>query len=335
LRCSKSAVNMAFAGAISSLFDCGRPRKPTTRDGTKPGEDATRSVGATLNHGSDDVPLNDSPHDNATSQLGLGGGQLHISPFAFSPPIDLNTPTDSAATKTNAVRLEHVPEEAPEGRTKSTLVSDQRPSKPGKGTQIEKRILVTANAPDSGLAAFDLDLPNLGNTPVEVTPVVKAPQTTQSHTEDANEIPRQQVEQEEPVADPAPLAEAIESKLEHVEETTSEAAKAFPFKVDGPEVEDVEIESSIAVEPSAVASSELKAEDVEQVVIPHTTTESNLLEVPVVPMSVSISEPREDTAIVEIPEIHSAAPEIVTVAPTQLLDLPTGTSPSSLSIFHH
>jgi hypothetical protein len=319
LRCSKSAVNMAFAGAISSLFDCGRPRKPPTRDGAKPGEDATRSVGATLNHGSDDVPLNDSPNDKATPQLGLGGGQLHISPFAFSPPIDLNTPSEAASTKINAVRsLEHVPEDVPQGRTSPTQGSDHRLSKPVKGTQIEKRILVTADAPDLSLATFDLDLPNLGNTPVEATPVVKAAQTTQSPLDEANKIQPPHVEQDEPIVGQAPAVETTESKPEHGDEETSEVAKAFPFKADEPEVEYVEFESLVV-----------------EVATPQGLVESNLSEeILVVPTAISISEPQKDNTAMEVSESQSAEPEVSPAAPAQLLDLPTGTYHSSVYILH-
>jgi hypothetical protein len=172
---------MAIADAISDLFNCGRPRRPQTRDSAKPGEDVTRMndrVGATLHHGSDETPLSASAHDhNATLQRVPEGSPFQPEPLESQAPID--TPTIRASTEASARSVEEVPERVPQGRTTRAEVNDQR-VKPGKGTQIEKHILVTNDAPDAGLAAFDLGLEDVTTSAMEVTPAIKAPESVRT-----------------------------------------------------------------------------------------------------------------------------------------------------------
>lgn len=328
--CSKCTVNMAFAGAISDLFNCGRPRKPPTRDGTKSGEHATRSAGATLNHGSDDRPLSTSSDDNATPQLGVGGGRLHVSPFAFSPPIDLNLPTIRASTESNAVRrLEHGPEEAPEGRTRPAEVSDQRPPKPGKGTQIEKRILVTTDTPDASLAAFDLDLPNVATASVETAPVVKDTDTDYPFPVEKDEPRLEEVEIKASNASEAFPVESIESRPDDVEKKTSDATAPFAVESDETKSKQCDTKAPSAAEPPTIETNQLGAEDfkedVKEAAIPEPEAEVKLPEeLPATSTSISIPVLSEDNAVDAMSEVQDSESQVAAAAPTQFLDLPTG-----------
>jgi hypothetical protein len=166
---------MAIADAISDLFNCGRPRRPSTRDSAKPGENVTRMndrVGATHHHGSAETPLNTSAYDNSATLLPVPeASPFQLEPLDSQAPID--TPAICASTETSAVRSVEEAEKVPQGRTTRDQGGDQR-AKPGKVTQIEKRILVTTDAPDAGLATFDLCHEDVNTSAKEVTPATKA-----------------------------------------------------------------------------------------------------------------------------------------------------------------
>jgi hypothetical protein len=173
---------MAIADAISDLFNCGRPRRPQTRDSAKLGQDVTRMndrVGATLHHGSDETPQSTSAYDNdATIQPVPEHSPFQPEPLETQAPIE--TPTTRVSAESTAARdVEEAPEKVPPGRTTRDQVSDQS-VKPIKGTQIEKRILVTTDAPDAGLVAFDLGPADVNTSAKEVPPAVKAPEPTRT-----------------------------------------------------------------------------------------------------------------------------------------------------------
>jgi hypothetical protein len=210
---------MAIADAISDLFNCGRPRRPQTRDSAKPGEDALRMtdvrVGATLDHASDETPPNISARDNATPQSVPEGGLLHIVPLEPHAPIDTSTlRTSPEATPVRSI--EDVKEEVPQSRTRRDQEGDQR-VKPGKATQIEQRFLVTTDTPDAGrLAAFELDLQNDHTTDEEVTPVLEASDTIRTSPVKTVELRPETVEKQAPEAAQTSPADTNELKAEEV-----------------------------------------------------------------------------------------------------------------------
>jgi hypothetical protein len=194
---------MAFVGAISDLFSCGRARRPQTRDETRDaadtntGEEAARAdplpdirIDATLSDNADKTPSRPS---DANAQTFLGDGLSHTDPLDHRESIEGRPST--VRPSTDAVRsLQYVPEEVPQSRTRRIESIGEKP-KTGSGWQVEKQFLVTTNTLDASSAAPKLSLDKVEASVIDITPVV----TTQ-----------------DPV--PAPLVETTNSKVEDVEE---------------------------------------------------------------------------------------------------------------------
>ena len=180
---------MAFAGAISDLFSCGRPRRPQTRDETNTGEDASRvaatldpaspgDIRATANTSSDKPPVDASALRDATRHAVPEHDVSHIRPAERERLTNSISSTIRASTE--AVRdLEHVPQKKlPQDRDEPNEGSRDEKVEAGKGWQVEQRFLVTTNTPGTSDANLEEE-PDDAEAPVsEVTPMVEAQNAT-------------------------------------------------------------------------------------------------------------------------------------------------------------
>jgi hypothetical protein len=200
---------MAFVGAISDLFSCGRARRPQTHDETRDGAntntaDATRADPVVPDIQIDATPPTDSsdktpssPSD-ATPRPVLGDDLPQISPLENRPSIEGRAST--VRPSTDAVRsLQYVPEEAPQSRTRRIESSGEK-TKASSGWQVEKQFLVTTNTSEASNATPKLSLDKAESSIVDVTPIVSAPivaptpvETTESKAEVVDEVVAQPV----------------------------------------------------------------------------------------------------------------------------------------------
>lgn len=179
LRCEADDTHiMAFAGVISDLFNCGRPRRPQTRNGSISGEDATRMVAVTQNTGLD-IPT--------TAAAASSDARLHAVPEDEELPrptsVESKAPFNSrpstrraSVEATPADSIQHAPAEEPRIRTKRSESSDTNTkAKTSIGKHVEQRFLVTIDTPASSNAPAKLSLDHVEASVVEVAPLEKEP----------------------------------------------------------------------------------------------------------------------------------------------------------------
>jgi len=179
LRCEDDDTQiMAFAGVISDLFNCGRPRRPQTRNGSISGEDATRMVAVTQNAGLD-MPT--------TAAAAPSDARLHAVPedeelprptsVESKAPFNSRPSTRRASIEANpADNIQDAPAEEPRSRTKRSESSDTNTkAKASIGKQVEQRFLVTIDTPASSNAPTKLSLDHVEASVVEVAPIEKEP----------------------------------------------------------------------------------------------------------------------------------------------------------------
>jgi hypothetical protein len=243
---------MAFVGAISDLFNCGRPRRPQTREelrngaNTNPGDDTTRAdpvpdIRIDASHSNNSNTTASAPSD-AIPQLFLGNSVTHFGslenrdsiegrPSTVRPSTDAIRSLDGRPSivrrSTEAVRslhsLQYVPEEI---RTLQNELIDEK-SKTGSGWQVEKQFLVTTNAPDASDAAPKLSLDFAEASVVDLTPT--------TNSQDGTSTPPIG-KTEESVADLAPATET--------QDVTSTPLEKADSKVD--EVHEAVVEEAVA-----------------------------------------------------------------------------------------
>jgi hypothetical protein len=324
-------AEMAFVGAISDLFNCGRPRRPQTREelrdgpNTNSGDDTTRAdpvpdIRIDASHSNNAGKTAAAPSDTIP-QLFLGDSFSHIGSLDGRDSIDGRQPTVRPSTdavrslegrasivrpSTDAVRsihsLQYVPEEMRARRNESI---DEK-SKSGSGWQVEKQFLVTTNTPDSSSAVPKLSLDFAESSIVDLTPAVKRQDGASTPPTDKTTAP---------VEDLTPTAKVQ------------------------------------AVAPTPVAKSEPEVEDVEKHVVdeaapaPKTDEDHPFLPEPLSPQShvvpdfetVTTPQPQHLEAV--IPGPVSSEEETVQVvapsaAPAQFLDLPIGMDPPKAQSEH-
>lgn len=181
--------SMAFTGAISGLFSCGRARKPETREevdaaaGTSGEGGTTRAdpESATPNRIDATTNVTDKEYNNtqnsAPPQLSAPRFSEELFPFAAVHPVPA-VPEPAPAEPASPPKLEHVPEERPQRKTERRQSSDVA-SKAAKGTQIEHRILVTSVAKsDTKDAAPELKVEHVETSVSDAAPVTKTPEVT-------------------------------------------------------------------------------------------------------------------------------------------------------------
>jgi hypothetical protein len=174
---------MAFAGVISDLFNCGRPRRPQTRDGAvKPGEDATRMKAVTQDpepsiH-NDAIQHNDSERP-PIHRLSLGDalqpvseeGHWDVTPLESTAPFNSRPSTRRPSIEDSADNnLKDAPEEEPQQPVRRNGPSHSK-AKASIGKQIEQRFLVTIDTPSASNATPKLSRDN-EVTPTDTAPVV-------------------------------------------------------------------------------------------------------------------------------------------------------------------
>jgi hypothetical protein len=273
---------MAFVGAISDLFSCGRARRPQTRDDASDGAN-TNTADGTRADPVPDIRIDATPPSDNTDQTHSSPGDATRPPVLGEDitqftPLESRTSVEGRAStvrpSTDAVRsLQYVPEEAPQSRARR-IESIGDKTKAGSGWQVEKQFLVTTNSSDASSATPKLSLDKADSSVVDVTPMANTQNVV-----------------------PTPPVETIEPKVEEVEEAVIQ-----------PAVTDNKIDEEYPFLPEPVLSPQ--SEDT------------------AVTETVSMPQPEEPEAIKtdSVPsEENSAAIELPQAAPTQLLDLPTGT----------
>jgi hypothetical protein len=213
---------MAFVGAISDLFSCGRPRRPQTRDGASTGEDATgmaatSGIGGTLERVSDTTPRDTSaPHD-ATLHPVAEEGSPHIGApeeskgIVHSGPLTNRSSTEVGGVRTFEDARKEVPEEVPHGHTGRNEPSDGKAAT-GKGWQVEQRFLVTTSTPAASSATSELNVDNVKAAVVDTTtppPSTHQDVTTRSPPIETNEL-ELETREEAAVLDAVPATKLAE-----------------------------------------------------------------------------------------------------------------------------
>jgi hypothetical protein len=299
---SRRLFSMAFVGAISDLFSCGKPRRPQTRDGANPGADVTRTD-ATPNDARNKTPVDTAAPHLATLPPVQEDSFLQLESLGSNGPGDSLPQSIYEPTAAQAPRQ---PEEAhaespevPQSRTRRFESSNEK-AKTSSGWQVEQRILVTTNAADTSDAPFKPSLDLIEASVVDVTPVVKAQHVT----------PTQPVKKEE-------------AKVEKVEEVVTPQAVAKPevaVEKEEPRVDEVEqaVTPQTVIEPKVV-------EHVSST--PEAAVVSQSKEASPIPVS-------EEVSCVPVPkEAESIKQQPIPTAPKQFLDLPIGMYPISLTTY--
>lgn len=310
--------NMAFTGAISGLFSCGRARKPETREevdaaaGTGGEGGTTRSdpefattqqpIDATTNV--TDKGYNIHQH-SAPPQLSAPRFSEELFPFAAVHPVPA-VPEPAPAEPASPPKLERASEE-PQRKTERRQSGDVA-SKAGKGAQIEHRILVTAVArPEKNDAAPELKVEHIETSVNDAAPVTKAPEVTPT-------IPIEQAQTEPEKVEE--VGEDIPTPRVEVEQASPvpTAAPAPKPQTAAPIVREAEVESAIVPVEVQQASS---SED-EQLPVPEPETVPEAQETMPVITVVEQLKPEEKPAVVV-----KAEKPLSRTAPT-LLNLPQG-----------
>jgi hypothetical protein len=329
-------ADMAFVGAISDLFNCGRPRRPQTRDelregaNTNSGDDTTRAdpvpgIRIDASHSNNPNKTAAAPSDTIP-QLFLGDSFSHIGSLDGRDSIDGRQPTVRPSTdavrslegrpsivrpSTDAVRsihsLQYVPEEMRARRNES---SDGK-SKTGSGWQVEKQFLVTTNTPDPSSATPKLSLDIAESSVVDLTPAIKK-QDGASTPIDKQKTPVEDLTPATMIQDAAPTPveisqpEAKDAKKAVVDEavTANKMDEDHPFLPEPLSPQSPDVSNSEAVRPQS------KEVHVSETVTMPQPQQSE----PAIPDAMSSEE-----KIVEL-----AAPS---AAPAQFLDLPIGKCP--------
>ncbi|OAL00851.1 hypothetical protein IQ06DRAFT_335287 [Phaeosphaeriaceae sp. SRC1lsM3a] len=293
---------MAFTGAISGLFSCGRARKPQTREELEAAAAGTGGEGDTMrldpefpNSRIDATTTNvtdkeHNEHNSAPPQLSAPRFSEELFPFAAVHPVPaVPAPAPSEPT---SPKLEHVPEERPQRNAERRQSSDVA-SKPAKG-QIEHRILVTAAAKhDTKDAASELKVDHVETSFTNPAPVTKAPEATPVVPQESREVEPQVVEKvEEDV--PAPPVEVLE-----------EPSQVMPL-ASAPEPEMPAPTVAIDEEASAIKALEVQ--------VPEPSTEE--VQLPVAePASAPAPVPHETTTVVPTQDVEvEEKPTVVEMA---------------------
>jgi hypothetical protein len=296
----RGLFRMAFVGAISDLFSCGKPRRPQTRDGANnTGDDATRTD-ATPNDTPDKTPADTAAPHVATLPPVQEDSLLQFDLLGSKGPDDSLPQSNRAPTEANAThRLEEAHAESPEvpqSRTRRLEPSNEK-TKTGSGWQVEQRILVTTNATDTSNTPFKPSLDLVEASPVDVTPVVKAQHVTPTPPVEKEEAKVQEAEPAvvpQTVVEPKLVVEKKESEVEEIEHVVVPDAVVQP-KV----IEDVSSTPEVVVIPQAKeVSSILISEEISQALVPK--------------------------------EIETTAKQLPPTTPKQFLDLPIGISSTHL-----
>jgi hypothetical protein len=293
---SRRLFSMAFVGAISDLFSCGKPRRPQTRDGANPGADVTRTD-ATPNDAQDKIAVDTAAPHLATLP------PVHEDSFLQFESLGSKGPGDTLAQsicEPTAAQAPRQPEEAhaespevPQSRTRC-LESSNEKAKTSSGWQVEQRILVTTSAADTSDAPFKPSLDLIEASVVDVTPVLKAQHVT-----------------------PTPPVKKEEVKVENIEEVVAPPAVAeleVAVEKEEPRVEEVEqaVTPQTVIEPKVV---EHVPSTREPAIVPESKEAS--------PVAVS-----EEVSHVPVPmEAESIKQQPAPSAPKQFLDLPIGMYP--------
>ncbi|KAH4267758.1 hypothetical protein HBI25_036000 [Parastagonospora nodorum] len=170
---------MAFAGVISDLFNCGRPRRPQTRDGSKSGEDATRMVAVTQDGAGFDIPPTAAAVPSDTRLHAVPEDEELPRPTSVESKAPFNSRPSTRRASIEAIpadSIQHAPTEEPRSRTKRSESSDTNTkAKASIGKQVEQRFLVTIDTPASSNAPAKLSLDHVEASVVEVAPIEKKP----------------------------------------------------------------------------------------------------------------------------------------------------------------
>lgn len=290
---------MAFVGAISDLFSCGRPRRPQTRDGASTGEDATgmaatSGIGGTLERVSDTTPRDTSaPHD-ATLHPVTEEGSPHIgAPEESKRVVDSGPLTNRSSTEVGGVRTsedarKEVPEEVPQGHTGRNEPSDGKAAT-SKGWQVEQRFLVTTSTPGASSATPELNGDNVKAAVLETT--TPPPSTHQNASTHQDASTHQVVSAHQD-------ASTHQDATAHQDATT----RSSPIETNEPELETRE-EAAVF---DAVPATKFAEDDA--------------------PVSVAVPMPQiqEATLVSASPKLESPGVLLPPAASTQFLDLPTG-----------
>jgi hypothetical protein len=170
---------MAFAGVISDLFNCGRPRRPQTRDGSKSGEDATRMVAVTQDGAGFDIPTTAAAAPSDARLHAVPEDEELTRPTSVESKAPFNSRPSTRRASIEAVpadSIQHAPTEESHSRTKRSESSDTNTkAKASIGKQVEQRFLVTIDTPASSNATAKLSLDHVEASVVKVAPVKKEP----------------------------------------------------------------------------------------------------------------------------------------------------------------
>jgi len=173
---------MAFVGAISDLFSCGRPRRPQTRE-TNAGDDATRVAAtsdpaSTVRTSADKGPI-DTPLPSVSTRLSVLEEDLPPSRPAQSKGSADSTPSSTCTHASIAAGtvpdIEHAPEEVRQDRNERNKGSSDGRVKSGKGWQVEQRFIVITDTQATSDPAPQLKLDNVATAAPEVAPMAEAP----------------------------------------------------------------------------------------------------------------------------------------------------------------
>jgi hypothetical protein len=328
-------AEMAFVGAISDLFNCGRPRRPQTRDelrdgaNTNSGDDTTRAdpvpdIRIDASHSNNPDKTAAAPSDTIP-QLFLGNSFSHIGSLDGRDSIDGRQPTVRPSTdavrslegrpsivrpSTDAVRsihsLQYVPEEMRARRNES---NDEK-SKSGSGWQVEKQFLVTTNTPDPSSATPKLSLDIAESSVVDLTPAVKRQDGASTPPIDKTKAPVEDLTPTTKVQAVAPtLVEMPEPEVENVEKPVVDEAVTAP-----------KIDEDHPFLPEPLSPQSHNVTDSEAVTGPQSQE---------VPVSETIPMPQSQDSEAATPGPISSEEEIAPVvapsaAPAQFLELPIG-----------
>jgi hypothetical protein len=324
-------ADMAFVGAISDLFNCGRPRRPQTRDelregaNTNSGDDTTRAdpvpdIRIDASHSNNPNKTAAAPSDTIP-QLFLGDSFSHIGSLDGRDSIDGRQPTVRPSTdavrslegrpsivrpSTDAVRsihsLQYVPEEMRARRNES---SDGK-SKAGSGWQVEKQFLVTTTTPDPSSATPKLSLDIADSSVVDLTPILKRQDGASTPPIDKPKTPVDDLTPATLIQAVAPTpVEKAEPVVEDVQTVTaSKIDEDHPFLPEPLSPQSPDVSNSEAVRPQ---SQEMPVS--ETVIVPQ----------PQQPESAIPSPMLSEENIVEV--------VVPSAAPAQFLDLPIGMCP--------